>query len=315
MDTPFPVDPVLTGIALAYRNAEYIADLALPRVDPPLPRQVFNYKVWKKEEAFTVPNTAVGRRGAPSEVEFTASEVEGKTSDYGLDDPIPQSDIDQGMSQGLDPLAYATQGLSELVALDREVRVAAIYSNTGNFGTSTDLSGGGLHQWSDFVDGNPLADILNALDGPLIRPNTLVFGRAVFTTLRQHPKIVKAVLGNSGDSGAATKQQLADLFEVNQVLVGSSMKNTAKKGQAATLNRVWGKICAGVYLNPLNAAGPGGANVPSWGATFQYGTRIAGAKPDEKIGLRGGQRVRVGESLKEVVTAADLGFLFTAAIA
>ena len=32
--------------------------------------------------------------------------------------------------------------------------------------------------------------------------------------------------------------------------------------------------------------------------------------PEPKVGLRGGVRVRSGESVKEVVCAADLGYFF-----
>ena len=42
---------------------------------------------------------------------------------------------------------------------------------------------------------------------------------------------------------------------------------------------------------------------------------IASFQADPNIGLRGGQRVRVGESVKELVTAPDLGFFFENAVA
>jgi hypothetical protein len=37
--------------------------------------------------------------------------------------------------------------------------------------------------------------------------------------------------------------------------------------------------------------------------------------PEPKLGLRGGVRVRVGESVKELVIAKDLGYFFENAIA
>src|SRR5258708_26028291 len=89
---PFPVDPVLTGIAIQYRNKTLIADQVLPRIQPTLPRKTFKYNVWTKAEQFTAPNTLVGRRGKPGEIEFTASEVTGAARDYALDDPIPYDD-------------------------------------------------------------------------------------------------------------------------------------------------------------------------------------------------------------------------------
>ena len=53
----------------------------------------------------------------------------------------------------------------------------------------------------------------------------------------------------------------------------------------------------------------------TFGFTAQWGTRIAGAVPDNRIGLRGGQRVRVGESVKELIIAPDLGYFIQNAVA
>jgi len=312
---PFPIDPVLTGIAIAYQNQDYIADRVLPRVNPVLTRQTFNYKVWTKAEQFTVPNTAVGRRGAPAELEFTATETPATTLDYGLDDPLPQADIDQASSQGIDLTAFSTQSLTNLIMLDREIRVAGIVFSAGNYASGQSESLSGSQQWSDYADSDPIGDITAALDTPLIRPNTMVIGRAAFTKLSQHPKIVKAVHGNAGDAGIASAAQIAALFELKDVLIGAGMKNTANRGQTASYGRIWGKSCALLYLDSLYAQGGASTNVPSYGGTFQYGTRIAGAQPDGRISVRGGQRVRVAESVKEVVVANDLGFFIDTVVA
>ena len=42
---------------------------------------------------------------------------------------------------------------------------------------------------------------------------------------------------------------------------------------------------------------------------------VAGEVIDPNIGLRGGKRIRVGESLREKILAADCGYLFENAIA
>lgn len=309
-DSPFVVDPVLTGIALSYRNKVLIADQVLPRLDPPLSRSTFKYSVLTKEEGFTVPDTKVGRRGKPNQVGFSSSEVESSTEDYGLDDPIPMDDITQAQ-EGYDPVQNSAEALTNLVALDREKRVAGkvFAAATYPVGNKATLAGG--DQWSDTVNSDPVVKITDALDVPIIRPNSIVLGRKVLTALSRHPKILKSVHGNSGDSGVASRQAIADLFELDNIFVGSSFFNTVKKGQTAAYSRVWGKHCALLYLDPLAR---GDQNRISFGMTFQYGTKVAGQKPDGDIGLRGGIMVRVGESVKEVITASDLGYLFTNAI-
>ena len=53
----------------------------------------------------------------------------------------------------------------------------------------------------------------------------------------------------------------------------------------------------------------------SYGYTAQWGDRIAGSWDDKDIGMRGGVRARVGESVKELIPAGDLGYIFLSAIA
>ncbi len=87
--------------------------------------------------------------------------------------------------------------------------------------------------------------------------------------------------------------------------------NTAKKGQAATLARVWGKHTLLAHVNKL-AATQGSL---TFGFTAQWGQRIAGTMEDKNIGLRGGQRARVGESVKELISAANAAYFVENAVA
>lgn len=308
MPAPFPIQPELTAIAIAYRNKRLIADEVLPRV--PVGKEDFKYLKHAMADGFSLPDTRVGRRSRPNEVEFSASEVSASTQDYGLDDPVPQSDIDNA-PPNYDPLGRAVEGLSDLILLDREVRTAGLVFNAANYGAANKVALAGNDQFSDFVNSDPLKTFMDALDACVMRPNVMVIGRPVWSVLSRHPKIVKAVLGNSGDSGIARRQDLADLLELEEIQVGEAFLNTAKKGQAVSLARVWGKHISLIYRD-RNANTRGGT---TFGLTAQFGGRIAGAQEDSSIGLRGGQRVRVGESVKELITASDLGYFIQNAVA
>lgn len=309
-NAPFPIDPVLTGLAIAYRNKDYIADLALPRFQPVLTKKEFKYYVHTKAERFTPQNTLVGRRSAPSEVEFTATEVPGVVKDYGLDDPIPYDDIRQA-PEGWDLEGSAVANITDLIGLDREKRCADILFAAATYPSGNKDQCTGAEQWSH-ADATPITDINEALDVPLLRPNTMVIGQAAWSILSVHPHVIKAVQGNAGDRGIATRQQVAQLFELDQVLVGRARINAAKKGQSASYSAIWGKHCALLHLDSM-AQGDG--RRATFGGTFQYDTRVAGAEDDSKIGPRGGRRVRVVESVVETVTAADLGYFFEDAVA
>ncbi|HEU4602030.1 MAG TPA: hypothetical protein VFS24_08680 [Steroidobacteraceae bacterium] len=307
---PFPITPQLLAIAVAYRNARMIADEVLPRV--PVSLQSFKYMSYPLGEGFTVPETRVGRKSRPGTIELSGTEITDSTQDYGLDDAIPFADIDNAAGQpGVpDPEMRATQQLTNLIELDREVRTANLVFNANNYAAANKVTLAGTDQWSDFANSDPVDDILTGLDACIMRPNIGVFGRATFTKLSTHPKICKAVFGNNTDAGIVTRQQIAALLELDDVLVGEGRVNTAKKGQAVSLSRVWGKHAAFLYrdknADPLGSV--------QFGFTAQWGSRIAGSIEDKDIGIRGGKRVRVGESVKEVITAGDLGYFIQNAV-
>jgi hypothetical protein len=300
---PFPVDTRLTGISLAYQNRALIADSVLPRV--PVGNQSFKWLNWNKAERFTVPNTLIGRKGRPNEVEFGATETPGITYDYGLDDVVPNDDI-ASAPQGWDPLGQATEGLTDLIALDREVRVASLVMATGTYPAANKDTLSGTSQWSDYTNSNPVLTILEYLSTPLMRPNVAVMSQKVWNTLRAHPKVVSAILGNSGQNGIVSRMAVAQLFELEEILVGEAFVNTAKPGQTAVYGRCWDDNCAFITRNRL-------ANTRSsqmtFGYTAQWQGRVAGQMADPETGLRGAVRVRVGESVNEIVCASDTGFL------
>lgn len=310
MKAPFVVTPQLTAVTVAYRNSRLIADEVLPRV--PVALQAFKYNKYPIGEFFSPPETKVGRKGQPNQVEFSATEVTDATVDHALDDAVPQADIENAKQPGMpDPLMRATLGTTELLALAREKRAADLVFDSNQYGTNNKLTLSGTSQWSDYTNSDPVGAIMTAFDSMVMRPTIGVLGRAVFTKLAQHPKVCKAIFGNNTDAGIVTRQQLAQLLELEDLLVGEGWINTAKKGQPVSMARVWGKHAAFLHRN-RNASPDGG--IVTFGFTAQWGGRVAGSWEDKNIGMRGGQMVRTGESVKELVTANDLGYMFVNAV-
>ena len=102
-----------------------------------------------------------------------------------------------------------------------------------------------------------------------------------------------------------------ELFEVDEVLVGAARANSAKRGQAAALTRLWGKHLALTHKAPV----PDAKGAVTFGGTFQFGGRVAGQWEDKNIGMRGGVAVRTGESVKERIIASQAGYFFENAFA
>jgi hypothetical protein len=312
MNFPFPIQSELTAITLAYQNRRLIADEVLPRT--PVPSREFKWLQMGRDQMFTVPETAVGRKGQPNEVEFGGTETAGFVRDFGLDDVVPNEDLESAPA-GFDPLGTAVTGISELVALDREKRVADLIFNLNTYPSANRATLSGTSQWSDYSNSDPYTAIQTALDGMLMRPNIGVIGRLAWSRLRVHPKITAALapsaIGNTSTSNAAgqpaTLQAVADLLELDQIIVGEAFINTAKPGQTASLSRCWGKHMAFLHQNPVATIR---GNAVTFGFTAEWGNRVAGSMPEPKAGLRGAQRVRVGESVNELIVANDVGYYF-----
>ncbi len=310
--TPFVVDPVLTAIAVNYRNPDisFIADQVMPRV--PVMRMDFKWTYYPPEQMFTVPNTEVGRKGLVQQVEFTGEEKTSSVKDYGLDDVVPQRDIEAARAlraagnSAFDPEARAVEGLTHLIQLDREKRVAAIVQDAANYDADKKVVLSGAGQFSDPAS-NPIGVISAALDATFImRPNVAAMGRKAWTALSTHPDILKAINRTSGDKGRASREAVAELFELSEILVGDSYINSARKGQTAAFEKVWGGNIALIHRN--TQAGPDGT-APAWGWTAQFDGRVSGRFFDPKVGLKGATTLRVGEQLREVIAAPATGYL------
>ena len=306
---PFPINPQLTAISLAYKNPDIalIGDQVLPLTPT---AQEFKWLKYDLAQGYTVPDIKVGRKSYPTEVEFAATEQIDKVLDYAIDDFIPNEDLEAD-NQGVDPRGTAVMYQTGLVSLAREIRVAGLVFNTNSYVAGNQATLSGTSQWSDTANSDPVAAISDALDVPIYRPNIAVFGQAAWTKTRRHPKLVQAIKGTAQGAGLVSRQEFADFFELSDVYVGAGFVNTAKKGQTVATSRVWGKHVSFIYRD--RAAGPQ-AGV-TFGFTAQWGTRQSGSIPDQKRGATGGETVRVLERTKELVVATDMGYWFQNAVA
>ncbi|EKE79715.1 hypothetical protein [Idiomarina xiamenensis] len=306
MSAPFVPQQRLTAIALGFKNAQFIADQVMPRT--PVGSANFKWTEFRAKDTFTIPDSLVGRKSRPNEVEFGATEHTDSVVDFGLEDPIPNADIDEAKNNpAIDPEGRAAMKLAELIALGREKRVADKVMNVNNYNHSETLSG--TDKWNA-PESNLIEQISDAMDTPLVRPNTLVLGRTEATAMRRNLSLVKAFNGTNGDSGMVPWEFIRELFELENIIIGAARYNTANKGQDMSIERLWSGGASLLYINPIAAL----KDDVTFGMTAEHGERVAWTKPDENIGLRGGVRVRVGESVKEVVISKEAGFYFNAVL-
>lgn len=311
MKTQFPIDPALTAIAIAYRNPDkaLIADAVFPRV--PVKAVDFTYTSYgDTTSGYRLPDTRVGPTSRINRVELKGQRIPGTCDDNAIGVPLSFYDTNTS-GEGVDAKKLATEFATNIVTMRHEVDVASLVFSLASYPTARRQTLSGTAQFSDYTNSDPIGVILTGLDTALVRPNVLVFGQRSWSVLRRHPHIVSACQGNEGTRGAASKEAVAELFEVGEVLVGEGWLDTSLPGATPVMTRVWGNHIAGIYRDRV-AASSGGL---TFGATFQYGTRIAGTIDDPEMGLRGGQLAKVGESTKPTIVAADAAFFWENAVA
>lgn len=303
------IDPERTAIAMAYRNGAYIAPLVLPNINVSLKQ--YKFTIYPADEPFNIPDTQVGRYGNVPQLQLKGSDGNGACVDNGLDIPVVQEDIDQAAAAKLpNPLDRAILKSTDYVDLSHEQRAANIVFALGSYPAANRVTLAGDDQFSSATS-DPVKRIMTALDVPLLRPNTIVFSQSSWTGTRMNPKVVAATNKNSGDSGAAARQAVAELFEVQNIVVGQSRYNTAKPGQAAAIAPLWGKHIALLYIDP-NADATGGV---TFGWTANYGNTVAYNRFDATIGARGAQVARCVKSQDERIVASACGYFIQNAVA
>ena len=154
------------------------------------------------------------------------------------------------------------------------------------------------------------AVIAEMLEKPFMRPNIGVMSQKVWDRLSRNPLLIKAIKGELVGKKLTTAE-FCSYFELEQLYIGKARVTRQVKGKTPVPERVWGTGMAFHYRD-MTASEQRGV---TWGLTVPYGQPFAGSRTDPDIGLRGGIRIRAGESLKELVLAKDAGCLITGAIA
>lgn len=304
VNRPIPVDPELTGIAVAARVPGMIADEVCPAFD--VMSEQFKWHEYDVGQGMTVPETKVGRTSGVNRLEFGAVERDGSTEDHGLESLVPQSD--QNANSQVDPESLATEQLSQVVTLAREIRVSSLVFNPASYlgPQVTTYDNADAKGWWD-ESSDPLKDIEQARDALVAGANTLTLGLASWRELRKHPKMVKAARSvSSTGEGRLSIAEVRDLLEIEHIHVGIAFTNFAKPGQGAQIARLWGPHASLSYTEKVVKSGQSYSFV----ATARLGAKIAMKYFNPQVGLQGGNVIRVGERLRELTVAKQAGWLF-----
>lgn len=258
-------DIPLSTIATYYKNDEgnYIADRVLPVV--PVDKQSDKYYKWTKD--FTLRNKVELRTPGDTYPEMG---LELSTDSYFCDIfhlafAIPDEDrLNQDPAVQLEETGAET--LADQFMLNREIKIAADVFATGKW--ATDKTGGtDFTKWDDYGVSDPFKDInagretVEKNTGRML--NTMVISREGFHTLREHPLFVDKFKYTS--AGMLSEEQVRSVLDIQNLLIGKAVRNTAAEGATFSGGYIWGKNALLLYVPPAP-----GIRVPAAGYTFVW---------------------------------------------
>jgi len=168
----------------------------------------------------------------------------------------------------------------------------------------------------DTASSTPIEDVRLAkrtvLRSTGFEPNTLVLGKKVFDDLQDHPDFVDRVkYGQTGPNPAmVTLMIMAQIFEIDRVLVMKAIENTAAKNATASHSFIGGDHALVVYSAPNP-----GIMTPTGGYTFSW-TGFLGASPDGarikrfRMEHLSSDRVEIDMSFDQKLVASEMGYFF-----
>jgi hypothetical protein len=317
------VDGPLTNISVAYiqQSSAFVADKVFPIV--PVKKQSDRYFVYLKEDWFR--DEAVERvMGAESagggyEIDNTPTYF---CKIYAYHKDVTAADR-ANSDEPLQPDEDAAQFVTQKFLLKREVDWATRFFATGIWNTeytgAAATAGTNLKYWST-SGSTPITDVATAqlaiqsVTG--YKPNVMVLGPHVYKDLRNHADILERIKYTQGPA-IPTPTLLAQLFDVDKVVVAGAVKNSAAKGATEDTDFILGKHALLAYAAPQP-----GIKQPTAGYIFAWtGLEGAGAYgnrlyriPMDHLGL-GTTRIEGEMSFDCEVVASTLGVFFNGIVA
>jgi hypothetical protein len=223
----------LAGVSVAYRNLKYIGDRVMPILDGADPKAkitVYKRGDWFRDEAgIRAPGTEA-RRGKPA-----TGTVNVATKEYAFASEVTDEDRRFAKSQGapvVQPDQDAIELASDKVDLKKERRIAAAITG----GSWVDGAGAGGEDaeglWSPAGATNTfLADITTAKKAIRsacgLTPNVLTIDYATYMALTECEQILDKI--KYTQRGVLTKELLAAILELDEVLVGEAIYSDAEE--------------------------------------------------------------------------------------
>ena len=316
------ISAALSQIAVAYLqdSDNYVADKVFPMV--PVQHQADQYWIYSKNDFF--------RDEAQQRADATESAGGGftlSTANYSAAVWAFHKDVGDQVRRNADPAldidVATTKFIMQRLLIRRERFFATKYLTTGIWGT--DITGVASAPsatqtiyWNDDANSDPISDVATGqttiLQNTGYEANILVLTWPVYQVLRKHPLIIDRIkYTNPAYAGTITPKLLAELFDVEEVLVSKAVYNSGSEGNTASFSFIAGKNAFLCYRAPEP-----GLMIPSAGYIFPWdgftGMNTMGIRISQiPMPWLGQNTIRTeGEMAFDMqVTGSDLGYFFS----
>jgi len=172
------------------------------------------------------------------------------------------SNADMPLNPFIDAMDYLNQqNLMKSETVWRDACFLPGIWDTDLLGVASGVPTAGQFLRWDAVGSDPLGDISSKFAAVKKsggkRPNRFYVSEDVYDVLRNHPDITSRFQYTGTGAGAqnpVTRQMLAGLIDVSEVIVGGGLINTAPEGQPVTHEYILGKHALLCYVNPEGQA-------------------------------------------------------------
>ncbi len=307
--------PLLSQIAVDYKNRSYVADQVLTPVS--VPKMLGQYLLWDQSVTFKRQKTEMAQNATANMLDVSASKQTFSLKTKAIQALIDELERDQAPEAQIEMMK--TIKCQNAILLEREIEVAAQLCSASVITQTEDL--GGSDCWSH-ADGTPISDVMAASDTLPIRPNTLVLGRDSWSALRTNAQILAALNWGGVSPGTATTAQVAGLLDIDRIIIGDAFVDTAAEGIAADKELIWQESGGGgMALLCYVTASPPSPLMDS--PTLGYIPTLGGGAPttrvyrwtDSNVGTGGGAtHIKAETAYGVLVSAPSMGFLWTSVV-
>jgi hypothetical protein len=199
------------------------------------------------------------------------------TQEYGDEEPVDDRQA-RILARYFDAEVIAAIRVQSRVQRAAEIRAAALLFNAVTW-TPTPVT----NEWDDYAKATPIDDIEAAVRRVWaacgLWPNALIVNRSVFRNLRSCEQVIERI--NSQGAGNRTlptdvnAAMLAACFDLEEVIVAGSPKNTANEAKAVSIAPIW----SDEYAMVARVARTNDLAEPCVGRTFHWsedGSQIGG---------------------------------------